>query len=475
MAVAPVMRASGRKKMAIIASYFPGEHYGLLGPQMAATVIAEHTGYECMVVAVSRDDDKAHLKTALADYFGVERPILGFSTLSGRPDLFNLAKELRQEGAVTILAGPQSDVDYVGEKDWAKHPHRFHGLSDHFSFSLHGPAEQIIPFLLNPKKETWRDSPGVLSTRNSREIVRMPGKAWEGNYLEKVHWGNLYRIGPGGLTPHRIRTAQVLQHVGCPYAGRSRWAAIDYPSFFPGKRKIRLLTRGCSFCDVATDKGFHGALPMKTVLEQIRGLPDTSDGKKIAFELINENAPPALPRLLDRIRTEGFRLSQIHLTLRADWLLRGERPLRSALRTARDMGIRLLVTAVGFESFDDRILANLNKGVTVETNVDAVGLMRRLKEEFPDAWGYAREEGALHGFIHPTPWDTPTTEANNQKSMLLYGLQKDILPSHSVPLIIHHASVLGDWIREIEAQERIQFKREASVIGWWQVGDRFML
>ena len=149
--------------------------------------------------------------------------------------------------------------------------------------------------------------------------------------------------------------------------------------------------------------------------------------------------------------------------------------MKSALHSAREMGIKILVTAVGFESFDDRILANLNKGVTVKTNLDAIRLMRRLKEEFPDAWDYTREEGAVHGFIHPTPWDTPTTMANTQETIHLYGLQKDILPSHSVPLIIHHASALGDWIREIEAREHIRFKREESIIGWWQIGDRFTL
>jgi hypothetical protein len=46
------------------------------------------------------------LKKALADYFAVGRPIVGFSTLSGRDDLFPLARELKDEGALTILAGP---------------------------------------------------------------------------------------------------------------------------------------------------------------------------------------------------------------------------------------------------------------------------------------------------------------------------------------------------------------------------------
>ncbi|RLB28755.1 MAG: hypothetical protein DRG66_03095, partial [Deltaproteobacteria bacterium] len=105
-----------KKRMVIIASYFAGETYGLLGPQMAATIIRENTPYDCIVIAVAREDDKALLSKAMADYFAMERPIIGFSTLSGREDLFSLAKELKAEGSLTILAGPQANVDYLGEK-----------------------------------------------------------------------------------------------------------------------------------------------------------------------------------------------------------------------------------------------------------------------------------------------------------------------------------------------------------------------
>ena len=50
------------QKMAIITSYFKGETYGLLGPQMAATIIEDHGGCKCIVIAVTREDDKTTLK-----------------------------------------------------------------------------------------------------------------------------------------------------------------------------------------------------------------------------------------------------------------------------------------------------------------------------------------------------------------------------------------------------------------------------
>ncbi|MBW2038037.1 MAG: radical SAM protein [Deltaproteobacteria bacterium] len=464
------MTIRAKKRMAIIASYFAGETYGLLGPQMAATVIQENTPYDCIVIAVAREDDKALLKKALADYFGQERPIIGFSTLSGRDDLFSFAKDLKDEGAVTILGGPQADVDYLGEKGWRDHPHRFRGLSANFTFSLHGPAEQIIHFLQDPGGKGWQDTTGLLYLREDADVIQNQKKVWEERFLGKVRWDNIYRVGKAGLIPLKISTGQVLQQIGCPYAARESWVEIDYPVSLPVNdgQKVKLLLKGCSFCDVAVDKGFYGELDIETVLDQIRCLPEWGEGRKIPFELINENPLPGLPRLLRGIREKGLKPSQINLILRADWFLRGQEALKETLRLARSMGVCILLASVGLESFDDLILRNLNKGLNVETNLQAVRLMRQLKKEFPQEWGYSRQEGAIHGFIHPTPWDTKETSANIHRVLLQYVLPADILPEHSTPLIVHHASGLGDWIREVEGREGVKFTRYGSIIGWWQ-------
>jgi hypothetical protein len=456
-------------KAAIIASYFAGETYGFLGPQMAATVIRENTPFDCIVIAVTRDDDKILLKKALADYFGGARPLIGFSTLSGRNDLFSFAGELKDEGAVTILAGPQADVDYLGEKNWQDHPHRFQGLSTNFSFALHGPAEQSIGLLQNLNSNEWQNNPGLLYLNKYQKIIHNPKIDWNEQFLSKVSWDNIYRLEKSALVPHKISTGQVLQQIGCPYAARQKSIEIDYPAFMSNgdKNKVRLHLKGCSFCDVALDKGFYGALGMNAVIDQILCLPETTDGRKIPFELINENPLPGLPALLGEARSKGINLSQINLTMRADWLIKGNEHLVKALQLAGNMGIRIILTSIGFESFDDMILRNLHKGVNVETNLKAVNLMRQLKDDFPSHFGYLRNEEGNHGFIHPTPWDSKKTSANIQKVIDSYALAADILPNHSTPLIIHHASALGDWIRKIEKIEGVLFKRYDSIIGWW--------
>jgi hypothetical protein len=466
----PTPAARSDKKMAIIAGYIDDETYGLLGPQMAATIIQDLTAFACIIIAVPRKYDRLALKKALADYFGAARPLIGFSALSGREDLFHLAKELKDEGAVTILAGPQADADFLGEPNWQQHPHRFKGLSANFTFALHGPAEQVAKLLNRFDANDWSQIPGLLYRGRNGKLIQNPAADWDERYLGQVRWNNIYLAETNGITPLKIRTGQVLQHIGCPHAARTTPTVIDYPvclSAFRNQR-IKLDLKGCSFCDVAADKGFYGKLHRETVLRQISCLPETPDGRKIPFELINENPLPTLSALLQEVHQHNIELSQINLTLRADWFIAGGENLKEALRVAGELGVYVLLSSIGFESFDDTILRNLNKGLSVEKNLEAIRLVRQLKDKFPDQLGYTNREGAVHGFIHPTAWDTKQTAAAIQKTIHLYGLQNDILPPHSTPLIIHHAAGLGDWIREIERRHGLRFKRYGSIIGWWE-------
>jgi hypothetical protein len=464
------MRSHSEKKMVIITSFFKDETYGLLGPQIAATIIQDHTLYDCMVIALTGEYDRVVLKKSLADYFGTARPLIGFSALSGREDLFALAKELTDEGAVTILAGPQADVDFLGEPGWRHHPHRFKGLSENFIFGLHGPAEQAVGLLNRLEANDWSQVSGLLYRDRDGNLIQNPANGWNEKYLGKVCWDNIYLTKIDGIIPLKINTGQVLQQIGCPHATRTTPTEIDYPVSLSAHQglRIKLDLKGCSFCDVAADKGFHGKLERKTVIRQIRCLPETQDGRKIPFELINENPLPTLSELLREVQRRNIELSQINLTLRADWLVTGISHFKEALRMAGDLGIFVLLSSIGFESFDDTILRNLNKGLSVKKNLAAIRLVRQLKAEFPDQLRYSNRDGANHGFIHPTPWDTRETAAAIQKTIYLYGLQNDILPPHSTPLIIHHASGLGHWIREVERREGIRFKRYGSIIGWWE-------
>ena len=461
-----------KKIMAIVTNYTDKEgSYSLLGPQMAATIIQDYTDYECLVVAIGHDFDKELTKKNIIQLVGNNRPVIGFSHLGERPELWELARELKKEGSVTILGGPQADVNYLGEVGWQKHAHRFPGLQESFTFALQGPAEQIIPFLNSQGKEELHKIPGLLFKQSGRYQINHRDD-WKENSLKKVNWGNLYRMGSMGLEPLKISNAQVVQQIGCPYAARIEKVSLDYPTNlknepFSKRGKIGISLRGCSFCDVAEDKGLGVKLSLDAVLDQILLLPEGTDGRKVPFELINENPFPTLPQLLLNIKKKGIVISQIDLVTRADWLVKREDKIREVLELAKSMEVRILLSAIGFESFADSILRNLNKGYLVDTNLAAIKLMRQLKEEFPGNFLYSPDEGADHGFIHPTPWDSPDTKREMYRIIFTHDLEQDILPSCSIPLIIHHASWLGDWIRELEGREGIRLRRAGSLIEWW--------
>jgi len=182
-----------------------------------------------------------------------------------------------------------------------------------------------------------------------------------------------------------------------------------------------------------------------------------------------------LARILELADELSIELSQINLTLRADYLLKGLQSLEEALEIAQQKDIRILLSSIGFESFDDTILKNLNKGVNRQINLDAIQAIRELKPKYPAHFGYLKEEGANHGFIHPTPWDNRETSYETHKIISMYRLSLDILPNHSTPLIIHHASGLADWIRQIELRDNIEFERVGTTIGWWQTKDQSLL
>jgi hypothetical protein len=238
---------------------------------------------------------------------------------------------------------------------------------------------------------------------------------------------------------------------------------------------MTICQKGCSFCDVAADKGYMGGVNEAAIKEQLLCLPDGPDGRKIPFELIDESPLFRLAGIFELADELSIELSQINLTLRADYLLKGLKPLESALKIATKKNVRILLSSIGFESFDDTILKNLNKGVNRQTNLDAIRAIRSLKPKYPAHFGYLKEEGANHGFIHPTPWDNPTVSYEINKTISMYQLSLDILPNHSTPLIIHHASGLADWIRQIELKENVEFVRVGTTIGWWQTKDQSLL
>ena len=422
---------------------------------MAATFLQRRLGFPCIVVGVKREFSKERLLHLIDEHYRKEERIVAFSHLCGRTDLIGLAAELKQAGFTTILGGPQARQDYRGEPDTESYPHRFKGLQSMIDIAFQGPVDRLGSEFLGKK--------GLLDY------------PWTGDLFLEVDWSNIYTFSET-LEKLDVRLGQVLNAIGCAYSSRQQPVTLPPPVALRPRSvpELEVRSRGCIFCDVSWDKGYHGTVAAGKLVAQMAGLPE-ADGRKIPFELIDEYPIRSLGRLLDDAKRQGIRLSQVRLVCRVDDINAHGPDLVEALSLAQKQDVKIMFASIGFESFSDRLLQYLCKGITLAEIVKCVETLRRLKDRFGSHFLYRRDEGANHGFIRPTPWDDAETMREIDSNIFLYRLFEDILPEQSTPLIIHHASYLGDWIREIESVTGIAFGRTGTWIEWWNPtprGDR---
>jgi hypothetical protein len=440
---------------------------------VAATFFERKLSIPSIVVGIERDFSKEKLLHFIDEYYagrwsptdeppssvqgtrGAKSPVsvgrekvVGFSHLCGRKDLIALAKELKQEGFITILGGPQVRQDYCGEPEVDSYPHRFRGLKSIVDISFQGPVNGLSSEHLGLR--------GVLLE-----------EPWVKDIFLEVDWSNIY-IFSDTLKKLEVRLGQVLNAVGCPYASKLQTVTLPPPTNLRkmGVPELEVQSEGCIFCDVSKDKGYHGNVERDKVITQIAGLPE-DDGRKIPFELIDEYPIRSLGKLLEETRRHGIKLWQINLVCRVDDINAHASDLTEILSLSKSQNIKIMFASIGFESFSDRMLQYFCKGVTVVDIVKCVETLRSLKDRFGSHFLYRRDEGANHGFIRPTPWDDSETVMEVDRNIFLHRFFDDILPEHSTPLIIHHASYLGDWIRQIESTTGITFGREGTWIEWW--------
>ncbi len=452
----------------IILTHHTGEPHAILGAQTAATFLQRRLSIPSIVVGIERNFSKEPLLHFIDEYYEGKthlptepikpsqnhslllpnQRVIAFSHLCGRPDLIGLIQELRQRGFITIVGGPQARQDYKGEPDTDLYPQRFKGLKPIVDIAFQGPVDCLQPEHL----------------AGGNGLIECP---WTTDIFLEVDWSNIYTFSDT-LKKIVVRLGQVLNAIGCPYTRKRQTITLPPPASLrersvPG---FEAHSEGCIFCDVSRDKGFHGSVRQHSVMTQIAGLPEV-DGRKIPFELIDEYPIRSLGRLFQDAERHEIKLSQINLVCRVDDINAHASDLVEIMSLARGRGIKVMFASIGFESFSDRLLHYFCKGITVADIVKCVETLRRLKDKFGNHFLYRRDEGANHGFIRPTPWDDSETLQEMDRNIFLHRLFEDVLPDRSTPLIIHHASYLGDWIRHIESTTGITFSREGTWIEWW--------
>jgi hypothetical protein len=432
----------------IIFTHHTGEPHGILGAQVAATFFERKLSVPSIVVGIERDFSKERLLHFIDEYYAEKNKVVAFSHLCGRQDIIDLVQKLKQKGFTTLLGGPQARQDYNGEPDTDSHPHRFRGLKSIVDIAFQGPVDHIRS-----------EQMGMRSV-----LLEYP---WTSDIFLEIDWSNLYTFSDT-LKKLDVRLGQVLNVIGCAYSGKTLTVTLPSPVDLRerGVQDVEIRSEGCIFCDVSRDKGYHGSVGRDNLMAQIKGLPEV-DGRKIPFELIDEYPIRSLGKLMEETERNEIRLSQINLVCRVDDINAHAVELTAILSLARRQDVKIMFASIGFESFCDRLLHYFCKGITVADIAACVETLRRLKDEFGNHFLYRRDEGANHGFIRPTPWDDGETMQETDRNIFLNRFFEDILPEHSIPLIIHHASHLGDWIRKIEWTTGITFRRTGTWIEWW--------
>ena len=432
----------------IIFTHHTGEPHGLLGAQVAATFFDRKLSIPSIVVGIERNFSNERLFRFVDEYYAGKQKIAAFSHLCGREDLIKLVQEFKKEGFTTLLGGPQSRQDYVGEPDTNIYPHRFSGLKSIVDIAVQGPVDGLRSEHLGVRDR----------------LLEYP---WTNNIFLEVDWSNIYTFSDT-LKKLDAKMGQVLSAIGCAYACKPQAITLPPPTDLREKNipELEVRSEGCIFCDVSRDKGYHGTVGRDKIIAQMIGLPEV-DGKKIPFELIDEYPIHSLAKLLEDTERVKIKISQINLVCRVDDINAHASDLTEILTLAQKQDVKIMFASIGFESFCDRLLQYFCKGITVADIVECVETLRRLKDRFGSHLLYRRDEGATHGFIRPTPWDDSETLQEIDRNIFLHRFFEDLLPEHSTPLIIHHASYLGDWIRQIESKTSITFSREGTWIEWW--------
>jgi hypothetical protein len=131
--------------------------------------------------------------------------------------------------------------------------------------------------------------------------------------------------------------------------------------------------------------------------------------------------------------------------------------VRSTIIQAQEKRITLDLSCIGFESFTPNVLRNLNKDTSVEQNMSEIEIMIDLEDNFPNF----NITPGCHGLIVPTPWHTSDDLA---KEFTLFT-EKDWVKRiyggaiFGRQLRITHTGDLSNWIRFVEENARVTYKR----------------
>jgi len=442
------------------------EGVGAYSCQLAASIISKYGNYPAAVFEVAPDSlsKPQDVVNVCKERLGVEKVIFGFSLM--RDDYFSqiiqFALDLKEHGYLTFLAGPSCQHRYLPEVEADQNPHGFQGHLQEFDFLYTGPAEGFIPVMDRISADEGYTSCQGITTFKNNQIIKNPSTCPNLDYLTYVNWKNTVLVSGRRVSEKKVSMGVVLGQWGCPYASYEHEFQVDPPAGTNIREQYAIQAYGCSFCSYGKDTG--GKLypfPYANISRQIEGLPLSYRKRK--FWLSHQTPFAVLPYIVEA--NDGIK--EIYIMSRADHLLNNKETIEQTLREAKRKKITIVAGAIGFESLLNKILRNFNKGITAEENLEAMELLVALDKQFSPA--LAIEVGS-HGYICPTPWHTEKDLRWESANMFDNPYMGKFFWPSSIQcrrLKIAHTDSLADWLRWVEKESGMKYKRnECGVIEW---------
>lgn len=242
-------------------------------------------------------------------------------------------------------------------------------------------------------------------------------------------------LGPKRKSNANTELVSVVAGTGCPYS-RATKSSVTYDIGQTINRLGYEITgtaleqlekifnrhaHGCSFCVFQLQEHkSHGVSSTTDILvKQAQHLSETHNTS--AFSIQTENPFPSLNAFIQEVLDRGIPLDFVSVRSRPDTLLRKKTVLINALEQARERDFHFSIEEVGFESFVEEELGLFNKGIELTTNLQALKLLREIKEEYKT--NVSVHVG--HGMILFHPWTTLDSLSENLRVMAEYA---DVFP-----------------------------------------------
>lgn len=216
---------------------------------------------------------------------------------------------------------------------------------------------------------------------------------------------------------------------------------------------------GCTFCSQST----YDRRPTK------RSTPDPVDIALRQVLRFNDTAPPErrpgkflidgisvfhhLSAFVDGLESAGVAGSEFLFNPRVDEFLAQADRLEALMPRLSKAGHTIRLWSMGVENFSPEENERFNKGVRPEQVFEAHEKLKRLEEEWPDAFAFRRDGRGGFAIILFTPWTSPAdlalniegirrTEMSAQGDLLVSRLQ--LVPGTAIARLAKQEALLAD-------------------------------